>query len=280
VNFITYFDSNYAHKGWACHKTLYKYLGSNLKFYLLCLDDNIYAQAMNKKDQGVVPILLSDIESYRPRLTTVKHTRERKEYYATLTPLFPQFVFDTYGEDLVFYTDADIAFWSDPTEMKEVLGDKSLMVVDHGIEPPRSKVRFNVGILAYRNDECCREFLDWWFDRTMEWCEWKTMPDGRCADQGYLNILHDEPNRFKNHLSCPHPGINMGPWNIGLHKTTLKDGKPIVDGKYNLICYHYHEFRMIGDNSYHPTGWKHTDSDREIIYEPYFNMIREVRSGK
>ena len=186
---------------------------------------------------------------------------------------------NSFCKDLVFYTDADMAFWSDPTEILDVLGDKSLMVVDHGFEPPRSNVRFNVGILAYRNDEYCREFLEWWFQKCLEWCKWVTMPDGRCADQGYLNILHDEPNRFKNHLSCPHPGINTGPWNIGKYVITERDGAPVINDHYNLICYHYHEFKVTGLNSYFPTGWKHTDSDRKIIYDTYFSLIQKSMKG-
>lgn len=279
MNFCAYFDSNYADKGWVAHHTLYKYLGDELKFYVLCLDDKVRKQAEERKDQGVIPVLLENIEAHRPSLLSVKNTRQRKEYYATITPLYPLYIFDTFGSDVVWYTDADIAFYSDPREMEEVLGDRSLMVSDHGIEPPRSNVRFNVGILAYRNDEYCREFLGWWFDRCMEWCEWKTMPDGRCADQGYLNILHDEPDKFKNHLSCPQPGINLGPWNIGLHNITLKDGKPIIDGKHNLVCYHYHEFRITGPDSYFATGWKHTNSDKRIVYDPYFKLLKQYHNG-
>lgn len=279
MNFITYFDSNYRHKGWVCHHTLYKYLGNKLKFYVLCLDDGVYKTALSKANQGVIPLRISDIEEYYPALLSVKPHRSTKEYYATMTPIYPRYIFDKFGDDLLFYTDADIAFWSNPSEMMSVIGDRSLMVVDHGIEPPRSKVRFNVGILSYRNDPHCKEFLEWWTDRCMEWCEWKTMPDGRCADQGYLNIIHDEPSRFKNTLECPHPGINMGPWNIGKYLITQDGGAPVINGKWNLICYHYHEFKITGPNSYYPTGWKHTESDKRIVYDPYFSLIKKHMDG-
>ena len=136
-------------------------------------------------------------------------------------------------------------------------------------------VRFNVGILGYRNDNNCREFLEWWRDKCMKWCKWTTTNDGKCADQGYLNILHDEPNRFKNHLSCPHPGINYGPWKLGKHLFMEKNGKKIIDGRYNLICYHYHEFNLIDENTYFATGWKHSKNEKDTIYEPYFNLIRK-----
>jgi hypothetical protein len=275
--FCTYFDSNYLDKGKVCYHTIQK-TDSNAKLFILCLDNNVYNIVSNFKN--VIPILPKEIEALYPELLKVKFHRLPKEYYATMTPFLPLYIFNKYQKvDILFYTDADIAFWSDPTEMLDVVGNKSLMVVDHGFEPPRSGVRFNVGILSYKNDMYCKEFLHWWKDRCIEWCKWETRPDGMCADQGYLNIISDEPDRFKNTLSCPHPGINMGPWNIAKYKITQNDGKLLIDGSYNLICYHYHEFRMINFDSYYSTGWVHTDNDRILIYEPYFKLMQQVING-
>jgi hypothetical protein len=278
MDFCTYFDSAYAAKGWVCHRTLVEQSPSS-RLFVLALDDRILAQAKGLVDRGVVPITLSDIESYCPALLSVKGTRQPKEYYATITPIMPMFIFDKFGTQTVFYTDADMAFWNVPEEIAEVMGAHSLMVTDHGFEPPRAGVRFNVGILGYRNDVNCREFLEWWRDRCLEWCEWRTMPDGRCADQGWLNVLHDQPDRFKNVLSCPHPGINLGPWGIGRHTITLADGRLNIDGKHNLVCFHYHEFRMLGSDSYYPTGWKHTANDRRFVYDPYFALMAKATRG-
>ena len=92
---------------------------------------------------------------------------------------------------------------------------------------------------------------------------------------------NNEPNRFNGALSCPHPGINMGPWNIGMHTLTNENNSTIVDGKYNLICYHYHEFRMLNNNNdYFPTGWAHTDLDRQLVYEPYFKLMQMSDRGQ
>jgi hypothetical protein len=249
------------------------------RLFILACDDQVFAQ-VQALGNGAVPVRLSDVESYCPALLAVKGSRQLKEYYATISPVLPLFLFDRFGMDKVFYTDADMAFWSEPEEIEAVMGDSSLMVTDHGFEPPRCGVRFNVGTLGYRNDLNCREFLEWWRDRCIEWCYWTTLPDGRCADQGYLNILHDQPNRFKGVLSCPHPGINLGPWGIGRHTISLEAGKLRMDGKHNLVCYHYHEFRMTGSDSYYPTGWKHSASDRTLIYEPYFSMMKRAMAGK
>lgn len=271
----TYFDSKYADKGWVCNYTLHKQ-DPNAILFILCFDENVYNHA--KKLNKVIPIKLKDLEKQFPELVAIKYTRQLKEYYATISPILPLYIFNNFDVDLLFYTDADMAFWSNPQEMINVIGNYSLMVVDHGFEPPRAGVRFNVGILGYRNDTQCKDFLLWWKDSCIKWCKWTTLSNGMCADQGYLNIIHDEPNKFKNTLSCPHPGINMGPWSIAKHIITKDDNKLIVDGRYNLICYHYHEFRMINNMNYYPTGWAHTLSDRNLIYEPYFKLIQKSRS--
>jgi hypothetical protein len=278
MDFCTYFDSAYADKGWVCHRTLIDH-SPDSRLFVLAFDDRVLTQAKSLAGKQVVPVGLADIEEYCPALLAAKGTRQMKEYYATISPVLPLFLFDRFGMETVFYTDADMAFWSAPEEIAEVMGGHSLMVTDHGFEPPRAGVRFNVGILGYRNDANCREFLEWWRDRCIEWCFWVTLPDGRCADQGWLNILHDQPGRFNRVLSCPQPGINLGPWGIGRHAITSENGKLRLNGANNLVCYHYHEFRVTGQDSYYPTGWKHTASDRRLVYEPYFALIRKAMDG-
>ena len=271
MNFCTYFDSNYFAKGSVCHYTLNQQ-NKSINLFIVCLDDKVFDAVKTWKN--VTPIKLSDIEDFDLNFKKCKENRLQKEYYATMSPILPLYIFEKFGIDTLFYTDADMAFWSNPEELINIMGDKSLMVVDHGFEPPRSGVRFNVGILGYKNDEFCKSFLYWWREKCIEWCKWETLPDGRCADQGYLNILHENHNIY-NSLSCPHPGVNLAPWSIGKHFVNENNGRKIVDGQYSLICYHYHEFKMTGLNSYYPTGWKLSNSDLKIIYEPYFKLIKQ-----
>lgn len=270
----TYFDQNYLDKGKVCHTSLSSLL-STFCLFVVCLDEKTYNEVTLWPNTKT--IRLSDLETFWPDLLSAKKNRQLKEYYATLTPILPLYIFEKFSEvEILFYTDADIAFWSNPLEMIDVMGNYSIMVTDHGFEPPRSNVRFNVGILGYRKDDKCKSFLEWWRDRCIEWCYWITMPDGRMADQGYLNKLHEDYAMY-NALNCPHPGINLGPWNIAKHVVEEIDSKKVVDKKFNLICYHYHEFRLIGTNSYYPTGWAHSQSDKTIIYEPYFKIIKKVK---
>ena len=273
MNFCTYFDSNYLLKGLVCYNTLLSFLKDELKFYILCLDDKTISYFSNFSNIEIIKI--EDIENYCPELLLVKNKRQPREYYATISPILPLYIFDKYNNDVLFYTDADIAFWSDPHEILSIFGNNSILAVDHGYEPPIVGSRFNVGILGYRNDTYCRDFLNWWKESCLDWCGWKPESYGKFADQGYLNVLHDDKEKFKNFISCPHPGVNLGPWNIAKHTISEIDGKPIVDCKYNLICYHYHEFSLTKD-SYIPTYWKITNDDIKIIYEPYFKLMKKL----
>ena len=261
----------YAIEGWVCHYTLYQQ-NPNLKIYLLCMDNVVLAKANSLKNLGIVPISLDEFEKAYPQLLTIKGNRSFKEYVVTMKPFLPEYIFDRFAEKKLVFTDSDIAFWGNPSEIFDELDSCSFLAKSHEIEPARSAGRFNVGLLGYKDDENCREWLKWWQERCIEWCQWRAYK-GRFAEQGYLNILHDDPNRFKGFLSTSHPGINLAPWNMDKHKISKKDGKLLVDGK-NLICYHYHEFEVRGNN-YHPTGWKLPLGTLELLYDKYFQLVKK-----
>lgn len=267
MNICTYFDKNYINKAKVCINTIKKYKDINL--FVLCFD-----KESEKIVQNENVINLTDIENYYPDLLKVKNNRSQKAYYATITPILPLYIFDKYEINKLFYTDADMAFYSDPKEIEEVMGNYSLMVSPH--ENPAVGVAgyFNVGILGYRNDENCREFLNWWTGKVIEWCEWIAIPEKKlCAEQRYLDIIIDEPNRFKNTLICPHPGVNLASWRVVLHNIQSIDGKLYVDSK-NLICYHYHGYGENSQGPFNNTGWIVSKENIELIYKPYYNLLR------
>jgi len=276
MDFCTYFDSAYLGRAIVCRHTLMEQSAARL--FVLCLDER--TEKVVRSWANSVVIRLGDIEAYRPSLLTVKASRLPKEYYATMTPVLPQFIFDNFGTRTLFYTDADIAFWSPAEEIEDQLGDHSLLVTPH--ENPIAYVagRFNVGILGYKNDHNCRKFLEWWEARCLEWCEWRALPDGRMADQGYLSELLNPPGRFQGVMMNPHPGINLGPWNLAMHRTEEKAGKIVLDCRHNLVCYHYHGYKNVGGKCVNDTGWEVSPWNMEHIYHPYHEMILRAQAGK
>jgi hypothetical protein len=270
--FCTYFDSRYLPQARVCLQTLLRN-GRGLRIYVLALDDAAYA-AMSGMDR-VVPISLAEMEAYRPTLLSIKSKRQKKEYYATLTPVLPQLVFEVERPNEVYYTDADMAFWGPVQEIADEMGTASLMVVPHENPVAYAAGRFNVGIVGYRNDEKCLKFLKWWEERCMEWCEWRNGGKWKMADQKYLDVLHDEPGMFANVKICRHPGIDLGPWNLVMHQLGEENGHPTVDGRM-LVSYHYHGYRPAGRSCVNDTGWEVSDEAMRILYEPYHALMLEA----
>ena len=275
MNFCTYFDSTYLPKGLVCYKTLCNYNLENL--FIVCLDNDVYNIVRNLPK--IVAIKLSEITNYDYEYLESKNNRTLTAFYITMSPILPLYIFETFDIENIIYTDADMAFWNDPEEILNISFGKSLMVTDHGIEPPRNGIRFNNGIIFYKNDKNCIEFLKWWREKCIEWCDWGTINGKKCGEQGYINVIYDEPNKFNNTLICPQPGINLGPWNVNNYEVKFENNLKIFNNnyEYNLVCYHYHEFRYISDKLYYPTAWKHSLEHKNLIYEPYFKMIKKIR---
>lgn len=273
--FCTYFDSAYLPRAKVCLKTLFQH-GRSIRVYALALDQAALDAAAGLP--GVVPVSLAEIEAYRPSLLGVKAKRQKKEYYATITPVLPQLVFDVEDPNEVYYTDADMAFWGPVEEIAEEMGRASLLVTPH--ENPAAHVAgiFNVGILGYRNDAHGEQFLKWWEERCLEWCEWRATRDGKCADQGHLSILQGQPEKFKNVRICQHPGINMGPWNLAMHAFEMRGGRPLVDGR-SLVSYHFHGFKSENGKGVNNTGWDVSDEALDSLYQPYDSMLRQAIDG-
>jgi hypothetical protein len=175
----------------------------------------------------------------------------------------------------LFYTDADMAFFSNAEEILEVMNGYSLLITPHENKIAEIAGIYNVGIVGYKNDQYCLEFLKWWEKKCIEWCEWRALSDGKCGDQGYLNIIKTDPQKFKNVLSCMHCGINLGPWNLALHKTKKENNNIILDDQYNLICYHFHHYKNNDGICFNDTGWFIDEWNMNNIYYPYHQMIIE-----
>ena len=270
--FFTYFDSNYLTRGKACYYTLMKYEGAHL--VILALDD--YTFNILKTWNNTTVIQLKDLETFQPKLLDIKKHYKIKEYYASLTPILPQYIMNLFpNEKVIWYTDADMIFFHSPFEMISELNDKSILITPHENINANQAGVFNVGILGYKNDEYCNNFLNWWENKCLEWCKWETTDDGRFADQGYLNIFNKLPSKYNEKIST-HQGINMGPWNICLH--TINKNL-ILENNKKLICYHFHGFKRNEDSYINDTGWKITSEQYKLIYKPYNELLKLIEKG-
>lgn len=274
INLCTYFDTNYLIKGLLCYETLMKYT-NNFTLYVLALDEKVYEIMKNKKNVCVIKLI--EIEKFCAQLLEIKSLRKLPhEYYTTITPILPQYIFKYFNINDVFYIDADMCFFSSAEKIKNVFNNYSIMVTEHENKEAYAAGRFNNGVMGFKNDKNALEFLEWYQTKCLEWCEFTWTIDGKCGDQGYLNIIYNEPNRFKNSLICPNCAINLGSWNIAMHKVEKKEQKILIDDN-ELVCYHFHRFNINGwPDKLNATGWKVSQNNIELIYKPYYHMWKEI----
>lgn len=278
MNFCTLFNSGkHALEGWVMAYTLFMH-NPSVKLYVLCMDDLVYSTAITlSSSYNIVAIHFKDVERRWPELVATKNNRKIKEYIVSFKPFLPQYLFETCGIENVIFIDADIAFWGNTSLMFELFNSCSFFAKDHEIDPPREAGKFNVGLLGFKNDDKCLDWLKWWQKKCIEWCFWYA-DNGRFAEQGYWNILHDNPSRFSGFLPVEHPGVNLAPWNISKHLVDVdNDGNLLVDGK-KLIAYHYHEFELRG-SGYFPTGWALPPNAKTLLYDPYYKLICKSING-
>lgn len=238
------FDRNYSTEGWLCCRSIHEHAPST-RIYVLCLDEAVMEESRRHRVTGIP---LRAMERRFPALEIVRKERQWAAYTQTCKVFLPTCVFESFGEKSLCYVDSDMYFWGGIGEVELALGNSSFMVASRENPGRLLQGEFNGGFFACRNDNRSRRFFEWWQERVIEWCEWWPGPGGRFTEEGYLNIIADEPDRFHGMLVCPHPGINLAWWNAMRHDVRLADGgRPVIDGRWNLVCFHYQGFDADND---------------------------------
>jgi len=247
-HFCTYFDSNYLLRGITLYRSLVKYCKKPFRFYVLCLDEDVFNALTKLDEENIVPIELRRVEQWDHELLVAKVNRSRIEYYFTLSPILPLFVLEHFKVDLVTYLDADLMFFSSPEPIYEELGDASIFVAEHRFsEELKDSIkfgRFNVQCQAFRNNETGLKCLKHWRQQCLEWC-YDRLEDGKFADQKYLD---EWPELYGDNLVISqHPGVGVAPWNVANLDVVCNENGYHVCGK-PLIFYHFHGLKVLGNH--------------------------------
>jgi len=277
-HYCTYFDSNYLSRGIAMYESLEKHSSDDFVLWVLCLDrptEDILQQLHLK---NVRIRTLSALERWDPELLKAKGTRSRVEYYWTLTPIVPVFVFDQDPSiELITYVDADLYFYGDPKPVFEELGDNSILIVEHRFPPELRYLEingvFNVGLLCFRRDSYGLGALQWWRTKCLEWC-YARHEDGKFGDQKYLD---DWPQRFSHLVVLQHEGCGLAPWNLRRFKLRFTPDGITVDSS-PLVFFHFHGFRSLGNSFAIVAGKDYQITSEEIkhLYLPYITTVRRT----
>ncbi|WP_337099015.1 hypothetical protein [Paenibacillus sp. YIM B09110] len=149
-----------------------------------------------------------------------------------------QFAFKRYpSESKYIYMDTDIMLFGDISELINALDVHPIILTPHNFIPIPLIIRhgvFNAGMFAVRKSRAARRFLRWWAKKLDTRC-YLDVDKGLNADQKWLDYV---PKRFGGYI-FPHPGYNVGPWNLNERIITISDsGVFLVNGE-PLKAFHF-----------------------------------------
>ena len=273
--YCTYFDHRYLSRGLAMIRSLRR-VSPDAVVWVLCLSGESHEALKSMAEPGVELLTVAELENGDGALARAKADgRSIIEYYFTLTPSLLRHVMEKSRGELVTYLDADLYFYSSIDPVYEEMGGSSVLIIPHNFTPAmRHKEifgRYNVGWMTFRADDNGRSCLQWWRDRTNEWCRDTVDEDnGRFCEQRYLDYFAD---RFAGVHVLAHPGANLAPWNIG-NRLLSWTGKSVSVDSCPLIFFHVHGIKQLGKRHFFTVHRSYaapmTDLMREHIYRPYF----------
>jgi hypothetical protein len=272
--YCTYFDHNYLPRGLALYRSLQRH-SPGARLWVLCLSDACH-QALTTLDlPALIPVRLSDFEAGDPEVAATRPKRSQVEYYFTCTPAWMRYALtQALQAEWVTYLDSDLFFFASPEPIyAEMKGGSFGIIPHHFASHLASQQRFgiyNVGWVSAANNEEGRAALDWWRERCIEWCyDYVDEEKQRFADQRYLDHLQ---GLFLNVHVIQHLGANLAPWNFVERHLEWRDGSVRIEGKYDLIFFHFYGVKRAGSyyfNCHRTYSVPFSRLMREQVYAPY-----------
>ena len=286
-HYATYFDHRFLARGLALLASLRR-CERAFTFTVLALDEQAHRAMLAHVSDTVRVITLGDLERAYPALREVRPTRTTVEYYFTCTPALPLYLMDHHElvrtGDTVCYVDADLYFFQYPQPLFDEFNAAggSTLIIEHRYTSELAERfadhgRFNVGLVAFRNDLPGRACVTRWHTDCLDWC-YDKLEDGKYADQGYLDRW---PALHEGVVVAQHRGANAAPWNLTTYPITF-DGDVCIGGD-PLLFFHFHRLRVIRphlfDVGLHRYGAALDKVVREQIYAPYLRELSRLSTG-
>lgn len=264
-NYCTLFDSNYLTRGLVMYESLKKYSG-NFHLYIFAFDDKSYEMLNKLALEFVTVISLKEFED--EKLLKIKSSRSVAEYCWTCTPSTIKYCIEQYNLDSCTYLDADLYFFSNPSVLIEEMGNKSILITKHRYTPIYDQSStsgiYCVQFMTFKSDKNGMKALSWWRDACNTWC-YARYEDGKFGDQKYLD---DWTTRFEGVHVLQHLGGGVAPWNVQQYELNKK--------KFELIFYHFHNFKFLQNNRVELGMYKLTKDDITILYIPYIEHLLKI----
>ena len=278
--YCTYFDHNYLSRAMLTIESLRRF-EPTAPIYVLTLSDlcETILRELALPDVEIIP--LAELERAYPELAPLKRTRKLIEYYFTLSPFLPHYLFSKTAADRITYIDGDLYFFSSPRPVLDSLGQASAAITPHRFSfDYRNHVRygrFNVAWITYRR---CAEGLDCLNTYKAEctaWC-YDRVEDGRFGDQKYLDAW---PARYPNLKIIEHKGFNLAIWNVNNYIIRIRNNIVMIDDD-PLVFYHFASTQLLPNGEVQaivlPRGGRSQAVFVENVIRPYELRLKEERN--
>jgi hypothetical protein len=275
--YCTYFDHNYLSRAVLTIETLRRF-DAKSPIYVLALSD-LCEEILGKLAlPNVIVIPLATLEAAYPELEPLKRERKLIEYYFTLSPFLPHYLFEKTDVDRITYIDADLYFFTSPQPVIDSFGDASVAITPHRFPfQYRHNIiygRFNVAWITYRRCAEGLACLSTYKAQCTEWC-FDRLEGDRFGDQKYLDAW---PDRYPALKIIEHKGFNLAVWNAGGYIVRMKNNTVMIDDD-PLVFYHFASTEVLPDGAVRvPVG---TGSGRsravliENVIKPYERRLAE-----
>ncbi|CAH2030482.1 hypothetical protein [Trichlorobacter ammonificans] len=277
LTFCTLFDANYLTRGLALYHSLRTH-SEAATLYVYCFDKEAHTMLSRLALPGLVPVSLEEFET--PELLAVKPNRSRGEYCWTCTAHTIRDALTRFSLPAVTYLDADLFFFQTPALLLDEFqrAEASVLLTEHRYTPrydqSAASGRYCVQFMTFVADPRGLTTLDWWCDRTLEWC-FNRHEDGKFGDQKYLD---DWTERFSGVHVLQHTGGGVAPWNVQQYR--IGPG-PSVNGE-PVVFYHFHNLTWCADDVFLLDRYRISRGAVDHLYRPYMaalrNSLREVRA--
>ena len=262
-HYVTLFDGTFLPQGLALHASLERHAGP-FTLWVLCMDARAQEVLESLGKSTIRTIPLAEIET--PELLTAKASRQRVEYYWTLTPFTPQAVFDRDpAVRRVTYIDADVWLLKSPQPIFDEFerSGKAVLITDHAYDPEfdqsATSGQYCVQFMTFVRN-ASEPVMRWWQERCLEWC-FARVEEGKFGDQKYLD---EWPTRFPGLVHVlTQLDVLLAPWNARRFPYS------------RAIAWHFHGLRLLGRGKVLLHGrYPVPEIVHQRVYEPY---VRELR---
>lgn len=277
-HYCTLFDINYITRGLAMYESLK--LHSSDKFHLYCFafDEKSHEILVKLNLSNMTVISLTEFEN--EALLNIKSSRSKGEYCWTCTSSTIKYCIERFNLPHCTYIDADMIFYADPSILVDEMGENSILLTEHRYTPKYNSAIasgiYCVQFITFKNDLDGLTALNWWTNSCIEWC-YNRYEDGKFGDQKYLD---DWTTRFNGVHVLKHKGGGVAPWNIQQFKLSQSINKYTIEEisskqKYNLIFFHFHHIKFIGDKIGEFGTYSLSASLIKLLYKPYILQLKE-----